>query len=175
MFTFNNEMTFFLAFGNSVMAKVHWLGALLAERSKSDLLASISYELRSPLHGIFGTAELLKDTMIDALQQGFVHTITSCANTLLGLIYQLLEFSSINNLRSPRTISSSDRSSVRPKINLHSREVVADFKVQLDALVEDTVESVFAGFFFYNARAPFRSASGMSLDWTKPQAGWGGP
>lgn len=174
VFTLDDELTFCLAFGNSIMAEVHRLGALLAERAKSDLLAGISHELRSPLHGIFGTAELLNDTAMDALQQGFVHTITSCASTLLGSIDQLLEFSSINDLRTPMNPSSSDRASIKPGDNSHAGKIGADSKVQLDAAVEDTIDTAFAGFSFYNARLPLRGASGISFDRTNPVANRGG-
>ena len=175
VFTFDDEMTFCLAFGNSVMAEVHRLGALLEERAKSDLLAGISHELRSPLHGIFGTAELLNDTAMDALQRGFVRTITSCANTLLGSIDQLLEFSSINDLHSSHTNSSStDCSSTNLDDNLDAGVIGADVKVQLDAAVEDIIDTVFAGFSFYNTRLPLRSVSGISLDRQKPGTSRGG-
>ncbi|KAJ5599354.1 hypothetical protein N7450_000421 [Penicillium hetheringtonii] len=93
IFTLDDELNFCTALGASLMAEVHRLGALFADQAKRDLLASLSHELRSPLHGIFGTADLLNDTALDALQGGFVHTIASCANTLLGSINQLLEFS----------------------------------------------------------------------------------
>lgn len=102
VFTLDDEMTFYSTFGCSLIAEVHRLRALFAEQAKSDLLAGLSHELRSPLHGIFGTAELLSDTVMDALQRGFVHTIASCANTLLGSINQLLEFSGINDLNQNR-------------------------------------------------------------------------
>ncbi|KAJ5989587.1 hypothetical protein N7481_004797 [Penicillium waksmanii] len=68
--TSDDELAFLFAFGNCVMGEVHRLGALLAERAKSNLLAGISHELRSPLHGIFGTIDILNDTTMNALQQG---------------------------------------------------------------------------------------------------------
>lgn len=156
VFTFDDEMTFCTALGSSLIAEVHRLGAMFAEQAKSDLLAGLSHELRSPLHGIFGTAELLSDTAIDALQRGFVHTITSCANTLLGSINQLLEFSGINDINQNRdlTPSPSSHGEGSPQID----QPDAESSVQVDATVEDTIETVFSGFcFFHNSRLPLRS------------------
>lgn len=145
VFTLGDEMTFLSAFGYSLIAEVHRLRASFAEKAKSDLLAGLSHELRSPLHGIFGTAELLGDTMMDALQRGFVHTIVSCANTLLGSINQLLEYSGINDFN-----QNSDKGSSAPQSDSLS-------SVQVDVIMEETIEAIFAGFcFLQNSRLPLR-------------------
>ncbi|KAK5806257.1 hypothetical protein VI817_000515 [Penicillium citrinum] len=152
IFTLDDELNFCTALGASLMAEVHRLGALFADQAKRDLLASLSHELRSPLHGIFGTADLLNDTALDALQGGFVHTIASCANTLLGSINQLLEFSSINDMERTHGVGSSP-----------AAEPDAQASLQLDYAVENIIETVFAGFaFFDKSRMPLRGALGAS-------------
>ncbi|KAJ5301748.1 hypothetical protein N7508_006611 [Penicillium antarcticum] len=170
VFTSNDELAFLLAFGNSVMAEVHRLGAHFSERAKSDLLAGLSHELRSPLHGIFGTAELLNDTVIDALQRGFVHTIGACAFTLLGSINQLLEYASINDVR-PNSLGKTPGGTHRRSFTGHSTaeqspnygKVDVDSYVELDSAVEDVLETVFAGFsFFDNSRSPLRGIAGFA-------------
>ncbi|RDW78986.1 hybrid sensor histidine kinase/response regulator [Aspergillus mulundensis] len=176
VFTFDDEMTFCSTLGNSVMAEIHWLGALLEERAKSDLLAGISHELRSPLHGIFGTVELLNDTAMDALQRGLVHTIASCANTLLGSIDQLLKFAGINDLHlSYNNSSSSNHSSVNLDSDLDIAGIGSDIRVRLDVTVEEIAETVFAGFSFYNTRLPLRSVSGISFDQPRFESSRRGP
>lgn len=181
--TSNDELAFLLTFGTSVMAEVHRLGALFADRAKSDLLSGLSHELRSPLHGIFGTAELLNDTVIDALQRGFIHTISSCAYTLLGSINQLLEHASINDVR-PNSVAKSpvggvhripvDRK-VAARLSSHSGKSDVDTCVELDATLEDTIETVFAGYsFFSSSRSPLWDiADASTLDSKHPDA-WGG-
>jgi signal transduction histidine kinase len=98
VFTSDEELSFLFAFGNSMMAEVHRLDALFSEQAKSSLLAGLSHELRSPLHGIFGMAGLLNASVMNSLQRGVVHTISSCAFTLLGSINQLLEYASIKEV-----------------------------------------------------------------------------
>jgi signal transduction histidine kinase/CheY-like chemotaxis protein len=170
VFTSNDELAFLLTFGTSVMAEVHRLGAHFADRAKADLLSGLSHELRSPLHGIFGSAELLNDTVMDALQREFIHTISSCAFTLLGSINQLLEYASINDIR-PKSITATPgihEVSVNRKLpptrrNEQSGKVDNDTCVELDAALEDAVETVFAGYsFLNNSRSPLHAAAGAS-------------
>ncbi|KAJ5351557.1 hypothetical protein N7452_000531 [Penicillium brevicompactum] len=171
VFTHDDELVFLLSFGNSVMADVHRLGAHFADRAKSDLLAGLSHELRSPLHGIFGTSELLGDTVLDTLQRGFVHTISSCAFTLLGSINQLLEFASINDVQ-PSSVVKTPGGGLNPPSGgptsavrrfSHSGKVDIDTCVELDSAVEDAIETVFAGYSFVNnSHSSLRHVAGHS-------------
>ncbi|BCS27055.1 uncharacterized protein APUU_60103A [Aspergillus puulaauensis] len=173
VFTSDNELSFMFTFGNSIMAEVHRLGARFSERAKSDLLAGLSHELRSPLHGIFGTVELLNDTIISALQQELVHTISSCAFTLLDSINQLLEYASINDVGpNSGTAKWSDGSGHnRPTgetlagagQDSQTENVDPRAYVELDVVVEDTIESVFAGYSFVDTpRSPVGGFTGAS-------------
>ncbi|KGO70604.1 CheY-like superfamily [Penicillium italicum] len=172
VFTSNDELAYLLTFGTSVMAEVHRLGAHFADRAKSDLLSGLSHELRSPLHGIFGTAELLNDTVMDTLQREFIHTISSCAYTLLGSINQLLEHASINDVR-PNSVAKPpggsidgirvDRKVAAARRSSNSGKKDVDTCVELDATLEDAVETVFAGYsFFSSSRTPLRGIAGPS-------------
>jgi signal transduction histidine kinase/CheY-like chemotaxis protein len=175
VFTSNDELAFLSTFGTSIMAEVHRLGYHFADRAKSDLLSGLSHELRSPLHGIFGTAELFSDTVMDALQRGFIHTISSCAYTLLGSINQLLEYASINDVR-PNSVANPlgggiykrpvDRkvaATRRSSHSSHSRENDVNTCVELDATLEDAVETVFTGYsFFSSSGSPLRDIAGAS-------------
>lgn len=155
VFTSDDELSFMFAFGNSIMAEVHRLSALFAEQSKSSLLAGLSHELRSPLHGIFGMADLLNTSAITTIQRGFIHTISSCAFTLLGSINQLLEYANINDLRasaaSAQLSSGPDQAKlVKAGEDLQSGQVDPDSFVQLDVTMEDAIETVFAGYSMFN-------------------------
>ncbi|KAJ6031679.1 hypothetical protein N7540_002411 [Penicillium herquei] len=152
--TSNDELAFLFACGHSIMAEIHRLAALLTERAKSDLLAGISHELRSPLHGIFGTVDILNDTVMNVLQQGFLHTISSCAFTLLGSIDQLLEYASINDVRNNpvKTLEPREISVIKAEPNPQQERSEKDSVVQLDAAVEDAIETVFAGYSFLKTK-----------------------
>lgn len=60
VFTVEGELSFLRAFGMTVMAEIVRVDTMIAEKTRSDLLGSISHELRSPLHGIVAAVELLQ-------------------------------------------------------------------------------------------------------------------
>lgn len=86
VFTNEQELSYLAAFSNSVMAEVARLDTKIADAAKADFISSISHELRSPLHGILGTTDLLKETQIDSQQSSQVQTIETCGKTLLDTI-----------------------------------------------------------------------------------------
>ena len=61
-----------------------------ASRAKSELLANMSYELRTPLNGVVGMAELLAASELTEDQRGYAETIQTCAASLMGVIEELL-------------------------------------------------------------------------------------
>ena len=86
VFTSEQELSYLAAFSNSVMAEVARLDTKLADAAKADFISSISHELRSPLHGILGMADLLKETKVDTQQSNMTKTIETCGKTLLDTI-----------------------------------------------------------------------------------------
>jgi PAS domain S-box-containing protein len=66
-----------------------------ASRAKSRFLAVVSHEVRTPLNGILGMADLLLDTSLSPEQQTYVRAVKSSGESLLGLIEEVLDFSKI--------------------------------------------------------------------------------
>lgn len=66
-----------------------------ASRAKADFIAMMSHELRTPMNGVLGCAALLKRSDIDTRQEQWVDTITSSGRTLVSLLDDLLDLSSI--------------------------------------------------------------------------------
>ncbi|MFA7344501.1 MAG: response regulator [Terrimicrobiaceae bacterium] len=71
------------------------LSAESAALAKSEFLAVMSHELRTPLNGILGFSELLACSPLDGEQSENLQTISDCGNHLLGLVNDILDFSSI--------------------------------------------------------------------------------
>ena len=65
------------------MRELSRLDALALNQAKTTFVASISHELRSPLHGILGTLEFIKDTPLDSFQTSMFNSLNACAQTLL--------------------------------------------------------------------------------------------
>jgi len=66
-----------------------------ASRAKSRFLAVVSHEVRTPLNGVLGMAELLLETTLSAEQQTYARAMKSSGKALLALIEEILDFSKI--------------------------------------------------------------------------------
>jgi|GEM_PF-6098400 len=71
--------------------------AQAADKAKSEFIANISHELRTPMHGILGMAELLSESPLNDEQQQFLTSITSAGKSLLTIINDILEFSNVES------------------------------------------------------------------------------
>jgi signal transduction histidine kinase/ActR/RegA family two-component response regulator len=125
------------AFGNSVMAEVSRLEALAASRAKSDFVSSLSHELRSPLHGIMASSELVREGISDRPLLSTLDMLDSCATTLLDTFNNLLDHAVV-------THSGQSGSSGAPAIS-----EIQD--IDLGILVEDVVDVVQVGHLSGNA------------------------
>ena len=96
-------MRWFNAFLDNLEAKrrtddelVHARDAAEAgSRAKSAFLATITHEMRTPMNGVLGMAEILLGTPLSAEQQEAVELIRASATGLLSLINDVLDFSRI--------------------------------------------------------------------------------
>lgn len=67
-----------------------------ALKARSEFLAKVSHELRTPLSGMIGTTELLLGMPLTAEQRELTNIALESANSLLGLINEILDFSKID-------------------------------------------------------------------------------
>lgn len=66
-----------------------------ASRAKTTFLAMMSHEIRTPMNGILGTLRLLNNTHLSDKQRYFTHVINSATRSLLDILNDVLDFSSI--------------------------------------------------------------------------------
>lgn len=67
-----------------------------ASTARGRFLATMSHELRTPLSGVVGMARLLDRTQLDAEQRRYVDSICAAADTLQGLIGDILDLSKVD-------------------------------------------------------------------------------
>ncbi|KAF3385606.1 Autoinducer 2 sensor kinase/phosphatase LuxQ [Penicillium rolfsii] len=130
------ELHYFKIFGDSIVSEVsraHWA---TTEKSKFDFISSISHELRSPLHGILASAELLQATTLEPAQEEMVKMIETSGLTLLDTTDHLLEFCKINNLTQVKM-------SRNKKCKSEESSLVSDF--HLGHLVEEVADILYTG------------------------------
>ena len=66
-----------------------------ANRAKNRFLANMSHEMRTPLNGIIGLIELLRETPLSAEQEELARTADTSARTLMYLMQDILDLSKI--------------------------------------------------------------------------------
>ena len=66
-----------------------------ANRAKSAFLATTSHEIRTPMNGVLGMLQLLEDTGLSGVQQGYVDMAQQSAKSLLSIIDDILDLSKV--------------------------------------------------------------------------------
>jgi signal transduction histidine kinase/CheY-like chemotaxis protein len=161
------EMHFVTAFCDIVVAETRRLEVSTSDVAKSDFISSVSHELRSPLHGILGSVEILMGEQLDNATSALIEQIGSCGQSLLEIIDHLLDFS---NMRSQKLTKGSVKSSKIGRKFLASNVDVSEndlsamkINVALDDLTEDAVVST-AYSFFYGHSTDERVQTSVILD-----------
>ena len=71
------------------------LKADAASEAKSKFLATMSHEVRTPLNGILGIVEIMKDAKLSEVQKDYVETIKYSGEALLAILNDILDYSKI--------------------------------------------------------------------------------
>jgi signal transduction histidine kinase len=114
-----------------------------AAKAKSMFLANVSHELRTPLNGVIGMSEMLSGTKLTSEQVQYAESIRICADTLLSVINDLLDFTKLDAGKMsiatmPLNLTETIREVVRAlsfqnnRKGLHTAE---DLKIEPDLLV----------------------------------------
>ena len=71
--------------------------ATMQSEFKSRFISEFSHEIRTPMNGIIGMIELLVENMGGSTSMGYIQTIRSCGFTLLSIINDVLDYSTIES------------------------------------------------------------------------------
>ncbi|KAL5344218.1 hypothetical protein ACLOAV_010836 [Pseudogymnoascus australis] len=133
------------------MTEILRVNDLQVDKARSDILGSLSHELRSPLHGNILSAELLGDTRLSVFQGNAAYTIKLCSRTLLDTIDHLLDYFKINSFARKGNKSKASRGTQAVVVvddpgQLGEKKLTCD--TRLGRLIEEVIERVFAGYTF---------------------------
>src|SRR3954451_11611381 len=70
-----------------------------ANRLKTEFLNNISHELKTPVNGIIGMAEMMTTTVMTGEQTEYIDVVRSCSTSLIRLIHEILDFSELETGR----------------------------------------------------------------------------
>ncbi len=73
--------------------------ARAGEQAKASFVAMISHELRTPMNGVIGVAQLLGGTRLDETQKDYVGVITRSAQSLLALLNDIIDLTRVEQVR----------------------------------------------------------------------------
>jgi len=145
------DLAYLKVFGHSIMTELSRLDALASDQAKTSFVASISHELRSPLHGILGTLEFLRDTPLDSFQVSMLNSLDACGNTLLDTINHVLDYAKITGtkqqklaskrLKGPKGVRLSSKPLKTGKFNTGPPKHAA---FDLALVTEEVIEAVFS-------------------------------
>ena len=114
-----------------------------SNQAKSEILASSSHELRTPMNSIIGFSDLLLQTELDDEQADYATTVHRSASGLLALINDILEFSKLEAGKMNIEIIACDLPElvrdIQVMIEAGARRKGLEFIVQLDPRLPGTI------------------------------------
>lgn len=119
-----------------------------ANKVKSEFIANISHELRTPMNSILGFTEILQERVKDEKNQKYLELIHSSGKSLLGLLNDILDLSKVDAGKMALEYQSVEPAKIFREIELIFSETIRnkeiDFTVDIDpalpkALILDEV------------------------------------
>jgi PAS domain S-box-containing protein len=110
--------------------------ACKSNQAKSEMLASSSHDLRTPMNAIIGFADLLLETPLDEEQKQYVTTIRDSADGLLSLINDILDFARLEagklKIEIVPCFMREFIDQIRAMMETGARRKGLDFKIEID-------------------------------------------
>lgn len=110
-----------------------------ANAAKTRFLATMSHELRSPLNGIIGMAELMRSTRMSVEQREFAEVIHASAQSLRLLVDDVLDIAAIEAGKLQRKESAFSLSDLIDRLELLLHPQAVEKGITLDTRIDSSV------------------------------------
>lgn len=116
-----------------------------ANKAKSEFLANMSHEIRTPINGIVGMIDLTLNTKLDDEQKDNLITAKACANSLLSIINDVLDFSKMEAGKMIiQNVNFNIKELIEELIKTHSPRAV-EKRLELNYTFSSTIPQFIAG------------------------------
>lgn len=116
--------------------------ALAGEKAKAHLLAVMSHEMRTPLNGLLGTMDLIRDTALDEKQREYLRIMETSGQLLLHHVNDVLDVSRLDSDRAEAYRVGFDLSALVRQVAEMQRPLAAVQRNALTHRVQDGLASV---------------------------------
>jgi PAS domain S-box-containing protein len=113
--------------------------------AKNEFIASISHEFRTPMNGILGLSEILKNSPLEAEQMDLLKGIISSAENLLVLLNDVLDFSAIEAGKMEMDYQPFMLDRVMEDISLVLKMKAAEKSLQFNIIIGGSVPNLLIG------------------------------
>ncbi|MDO8688039.1 MAG: response regulator [Dehalococcoidales bacterium] len=116
-----------------------------ANRAKSDFLANMSHDLRTPLNSINGFSEVLYDETFGPLnekQKQYVNNVLTSGKYLLSLINQILDMAKVESGKMKLALSSLPMKSLLNDISMLVADMVSKKKIEMLLEIADDLPNI---------------------------------